>query len=86
MVTMAEKMRGLPLPYLKAWRVHRFMSQGELVDKTGLPRSTVARAETGDAIVGFPNIRKLAEALGVTPEELTNVNPLDEQPLSKGGD
>jgi transcriptional regulator with XRE-family HTH domain len=67
---MAEKMRGLPLPYLKAWRIKKFIGQGELADMAKLARATVTRAERGDEVVSFANIRKLAEALGITPDQL----------------
>jgi len=67
---MAEKTRGLPLPHLKAWRIRKFIGQSELADKAGLARATVTRAERGDAVVSFVNIRKLAEVLGISPDDL----------------
>ncbi|HLY30209.1 MAG TPA: helix-turn-helix transcriptional regulator [Ktedonobacterales bacterium] len=67
---MAEKSRGLPLLYLKAWRVKKFLGQSELADKAGLARATITRAERGDEIVSFANIRKLAEVLGIRPDDL----------------
>ena len=70
MVPMAEKIRGRPLPYLRAWRMRKFMSQVELVEGSGLARATVARAEKGDEVVSYPNIRKLAAALGISPDDL----------------
>jgi ribosome-binding protein aMBF1 (putative translation factor) len=70
-----KRERGVTLPYLRAWRRRRAMSQGELVQRVDLARSTVARAETGSEIVSFPNIRKLADALGITPEQLMRVDP-----------
>lgn len=69
-IRMAEKMRGLPLPYLKAWRVKKLIGQSELADIAGLARATVTRAERGDEVVSFANIRKLAEALGISAEAL----------------
>jgi DNA-binding Xre family transcriptional regulator len=76
MIIMAEKVRGVSLPYLKAWRLHRMMTQGELVERSGLARSTVARAEAGREVVSFPNIRRLADTLGITPEQLVNEDPV----------
>ena len=67
---MAEKMRGLPLPHLKAWRIKKFMGQSELADKAGLARATLTRAEQGDQVVSFVNIRKLAEVLEISPDDL----------------
>lgn len=72
---MAEKARGLALPYLRAWRVKKFIGQTELAEKTGLARATVTRADRGDEVVSFANIRKLAEALGITPDELLKSPP-----------
>lgn len=67
---MAEKTRGLPLPHLKAWRVKKLIGQSELADRAGLARATVARAERGDEVVSFANIRKLAETLEIHPDHL----------------
>ena len=67
---MAEKVRGLPLPHLRAWRIKRLIGQSELADKAGLARATVTRAERGDTVVSFVNIRKLAGVLGVSPDDL----------------
>jgi transcriptional regulator with XRE-family HTH domain len=68
-MAVAYKARGLPLPHLEAWRIKRAMNISELADKAGVSRGTIANAESG-RIVGFPNIRKLAVALGVTVEQL----------------
>lgn len=67
---MAEKVRGLPLPHLRAWRVKKLIGQSELADRAGLARATVTRAERGDAVVSFVNIRKLAGVLGISPDDL----------------
>jgi transcriptional regulator with XRE-family HTH domain len=75
MLPMAEKVRGRPLPYLKAWRMQKLMGQRELADQSGLARATIARAERGDEIVNFANIRKLAQALGISADDLLHQNP-----------
>lgn len=72
---MAEYVRGRPLPYLKAWRMHKLIAQNELAGRAGIAKSTLARAERGDEVVNFGNIRKLAGALGVTPEQLMHEDP-----------
>lgn len=69
---MAEKVRGLPLPHLRAWRIKKLIGQSELADKAGLARATVTRAERGDTVVSFANIRKLAGVLGISPDDLLN--------------
>lgn len=75
MITMPKQVRGRPLPYLQAWRLQRLMTQAELIQRSGLGRATVVRAERGDEIVTMANIRKLAEALGISPDELVYTDP-----------
>lgn len=72
---MAERTRGLPLPHLKAWRQKKLLAQNELAARSGLAKSTLARAERGDEVVNFANIRKLAEALGISTDELLHRDP-----------
>ncbi len=72
---MAPQLRGFALPYLQRWRLRRFMTQAELIERTGLSRATVVRAERGDQVVSVANIKKLADTLGVTPEELVYSDP-----------
>ncbi len=67
---MAEYVRGRPLPHLKAWRMARLMGQADLARRTGLAKSTLARAERGDEVVSFANIHKIAEALAISADEL----------------
>lgn len=67
---MATQTRGLPLPHLRSWRIRRFMSQLELADKAGVSKSTMNRAEAGEEAISFANIRKIAEALGIKPDDL----------------
>lgn len=72
---MAERTRGRPLPYLRAWRGKRLMGQVELAEASGLARATIARAEKGDEAVNYSNIRKIAAALGITTDELLYEDP-----------
>lgn len=66
--------KGRVLPHARAWRERRWLTQLELARKSGVGRSTIARAELGGA-VSMRNIRALAEALEVTPEELCREAP-----------
>ena len=75
MVLMAEQVRGRPLPYLKSWRIEKLMTQADLVERSGVGRATVVRAERGDEAISFANIRKLAEALGISTDELLHIEP-----------
>ena len=72
---MAEYIRGKPLPYLKAWRLEKLLGQAELARKVGVTKGTMARAERGDEVVSFANIRKIAEVLGISTDDLLNKNP-----------
>jgi len=72
---MAEQIRGRPLPYLKAWRIEKLLTQADLVERSGVGRATVVRAERGDEAISFANIRKLAEALGISTDELLHTKP-----------
>lgn len=74
-MTLAAQIRGFALPFLQRYRMRAFLTQVELIDKSGVSRATVVRAERGDEIVSIANIRKLAEALGITPDELVYKDP-----------
>lgn len=73
--------RGIMLRYLQAWRMRATLKQEELADKAGIARATVQRAERGGA-VSLDNVRALAQALGITPEQL--VMPPPGEPLQRG--
>ncbi len=66
---MAEKIRGVAIPHLKAWRIARTISQTELAEQAHVSRATITRAERG-AIVSFPNVRTLAKVLGLTVAQM----------------
>ena len=55
---------------LLALRSRRFMTQVELAKAAGVSPTTINRVETGKMDPRFSTIKKLAAALGVTPEEL----------------
>lgn len=73
--TLRTWMRGVagkayPVPHLSHLREAAFLSQYELAQRAQVARSTIARLERGeDARRG--TIRRLADALGVTPRQLT---------------
>lgn len=67
---MAEsELKGLRLPRLAIYRRRAALSQRELADRAHVTRQTVIRAERGGGI-RYGNVRQLAAALGVTPDEL----------------
>jgi transcriptional regulator with XRE-family HTH domain len=56
---------------LRELRRRRVLTLRELEDKSGVSYATVWRLESGRATEAHPStIRKLARALGVSPEEL----------------
>lgn len=72
---MAQQVRGKAAPYLRAWRLHRNMQQGELAEAAGVTRATASRAEQGDQIVSFVNLRKFAKVLDISVDDLLNKDP-----------
>lgn len=60
------------VPNLKRIREARFLTQEDLARQSGVSRPTIARLEGGGANedARFATIRKLAQALDVTPELL----------------
>lgn len=67
--------RGIAVPYLASWRGKRLFSQLELAEKAGLSTRTVSRTESGYN-ADFTTIKAIAAALGISAEELVEVNPL----------
>ena len=63
------------LPRLRWWRERRALSQQELAERAGITRAALSRIETGLSEPHPRTVRKLAEALGVGPEDL--MEPLE---------
>jgi transcriptional regulator with XRE-family HTH domain len=60
---------SVAIPGLKAARVRKLLTQGQLAEQAGLGRSTLARIEAG-APAALRTVRRLADALGVDPAVL----------------
>lgn len=58
------------LARLKLLRQERMLSQRDLSERSGVSQNTIVRIEQGED-ARFITARKLAEALGVEPRELT---------------
>ena len=56
---------------LKAMRIEQALTQAELADKAGVASNTVARLERNETEPHMSTARKLAQALGVHPRQLT---------------
>lgn len=57
---------------LRRIRENRALSRKDLADMSNTRESTIYRAETGQTRLRPSTIRKLAEALGVEPEDLVS--------------
>lgn len=68
---MAEQQDStrLTLSHLRAWRLRRAWSQEDLSRAAGVSVSTIIRAEQGSR-VNFITIHRLAQALGISNEQL----------------
>lgn len=71
---MAQDSRDIALPYLRAWREQRIMTQGELAERAGITSATISRIENG-AGAKLRTIARLADALGISREQLIRSQP-----------
>jgi len=72
------------LPYLRAWRVHRLMSQDELYKVTGVAKSTIVTLENGGH-ANLSTVGKLAAGLGVTRRQLVDDAPPSSDSTARAG-
>ena len=63
------------LPGLRAARRGKLLTQEQLAQEAGLNRVTIWQLETGVRNPQLSTIRRLAEALGVTPDQLLEAPP-----------
>ena len=52
-------------------RICQAYSQGEFAAKLGIKQEVLSRWETGKAVPSMKSIKKVADALGINPKELT---------------
>jgi transcriptional regulator with XRE-family HTH domain len=69
--------KGRPIPYLKRERERRGVSARKLSAGSGVARATLTDLENGRRLAYGATIRKLAEALGCEPWDLTGIDPAD---------
>jgi DNA-binding XRE family transcriptional regulator len=55
---------------IKAWREYLKLTQAELASKAGMKQSALARLETNTANPRISTLLKLAEAMGITVDQL----------------
>ncbi len=78
---MPSVQRGIPVPYLRAWRLYHAMTQEELARAAGVSHATIRSGEHGENI-RQSSARKLAAALGISVEQFLHVNPASRPPVS----
>ncbi len=64
------------LARLEHLRTRKPLTQEELAHKAGITRTALARIESGAAEPRPSTVRRLAEALGVEPEQLMEPEPV----------
>ena len=55
---------------LREWRLAKVMTQEELAQRSGVTETTISRIESSRSEARISTVRKLAEALGISPQEL----------------
>ena len=58
-------------PAIRAWREFKQMTQAEVAERAGISQPSLAQHETGENTMRRATLEKLAQALGVVPEQLT---------------
>ena len=61
--------------HLKAWRDHRGMTQAELAAKVSTNANMIGYLESGERGLSAKWLRKLADALSITPGHLLDHDP-----------
>lgn len=74
-VTMEEQAKNGGPNHLKAWREHRGMTQAELADKVGTNANMIGYLEAGERGLSAKWLRRLADALGISPGHLLDHDP-----------
>jgi len=68
-------MAKLPRRTIAEWRIFRFMNQAELAAAVGVDRASLSQWETGKRQPRATNMRKLAAALHVRPDQIVLLQP-----------
>jgi transcriptional regulator with XRE-family HTH domain len=76
--------RGIQLPNLRAWRMYKLMSTRALSAASGVSGNTINALENQNGRALFGTIGKLAQGLGITPQELVYEQPPKMPGLQQG--
>lgn len=60
---------------LRAWRISLGLKQGDLEQKAGLSHNSVSRIETGAVSPRLETLERLAEAMGISVEQMQFRSP-----------
>jgi len=63
--------------HLRAWRLHRRLTQEALAEKIGTTKAVIGNLENGDRGLSDKWLRRLAPPLGTTPGHLLDHDPND---------
>jgi transcriptional regulator with XRE-family HTH domain len=77
---MPSTQRGVPAPYLRAWRLYHAMTQEELAKAADVSHATVRSGEHGENI-RQSSARKMAAALGISVQQLLHMDPANQPPI-----
>lgn len=69
MTGSSEGKRGAQVLHLRQWRRYSLLTQSDLAEKAGVTKGTIIRVEAG-GFMNYANIKALAAALGITPQQL----------------
>lgn len=74
-VTMDDQDKNGGPNHLKAWREHRDLTQAELASKVGTNANMIGYLENGERGLSAKWLRRLADALKITPGHLLDHDP-----------
>lgn len=62
---------------LRAWRLHRKLTQAQLAERVGTNANMIQYLEAGERALSLKWLRRLADALDTTPGHLADYDPND---------
>ncbi len=74
-VNMVDQRKNGGPNHLRAWREHRKLTQGELAEKVGTNANMIGYLESGERGLSAKWLRRLADALSITPGHLLDHDP-----------
>jgi transcriptional regulator with XRE-family HTH domain len=64
--------------YLQEWRLGKYWSPSKLAELAGINRSIISKIESGEQVGRLGTAVKIAEALGIRPEQIIDFDKLFE--------